>query len=471
MLVLAIDLGTTWCKAAYIDPEGRVVAIGNGYSRFSMGHGISQPELERIWGAICSAVRAATDAARGGPPQAIGISCRGGTTLWLNRLGQSIPVQAYLDGAAMSRVIQATHQADIWGSAGPFAYGYVPALIGRTVWLKQREPSVWRQVARVGTLRDWLTNRLVGSWVTDPATGPGYAAWPPEAVALSELPLEAFPIVMEPEQPIGNLTPEAARDLGLPRHTIVVVGTHDGVAANIGGGAISHGDVCLTLGSHFVLRAVTGARVPGAFGYPILRDRWAWVRGVHGIAAQLDAVIEAVDHRDPPILPSHHANLTALAASVPPGSEGLRLQVLPPGFEAEQRRRIDGARNQGYSPGAVYRAALEGAAAAVRNLVEAATAAGVIPNRYVVTGGAAANRVLLGIIAGLLGVPLEVARPEAGLLGAAVLAAVGAGWFDDILHAIAEMVQSGERLVEAEATIRAYQALITDLALPRKNAP
>jgi sugar (pentulose or hexulose) kinase len=442
---LAIDLGSTWCKAGYFDTEGHLLASGRAFSRFGLGYGANAAEMERVWSALCTAVRAANQTLGGRPrPEAIALSCRGGSGVWLAADLRVLPVPSFeLAAAEVQVTINELYEQPIWGDAGPFAYGYAPAAIGRSVWLRRHEPEIWAQAARSGSLHDWIVLRLTGVWVTDPASGAGGYPWPLGALDLAGLPAGAFPESQPQEQIAGWLINNAARDLDLPSGIPVVVGCHDGVAANIGTGVVHSGDACITLGSNLVVRAVTGERLPDCFGYPILQDRWAWVRGVHGIAAQIDAIVGVLDGGGDPVAPERHATLTAAAEALDTLPDELEMPTLPRGFDEERRQQAREALAAGFSPGQIYRATLESAANSIAELVNLARYDGADCRRYVVTGAAAANDLLLRLLGAVLDAPIEIGDNEAGLRGAAVLAALGVGLFPNIDQAISTMVTAG----------------------------
>jgi len=404
--------------------------------------------MERVWSALCTAVRAANQALGGQPrPEAIALSCRGGSGVWLDANLHVLPVPSYeLAAAEVQATINDLYAQPIWGEKGPFAYGYAPAAIGRSVWLRRHEPEIWAQVARSGSLHDWILLRLTGAWITDPASAAGGYDWPEAALDLAGLPPGALPESMPQEQIAGVLTGEATRDLDLPTGTPVVVGCHDGVAANIGTGVVRRGDACITLGSNLVVRTVTGAPLPDCFGYPILSDRWAWVRGAHGIAAQIDAVVGVLDGGGDPVTPERHATLTETALAIDAMPTGLEMPTLPRGFDEERRQQARDALAAGFSPGQIYRATLESAANSIAELVNVARRDGAECRRYVVTGAAAANDLLLRLLSATLDAPIEIGDNEAGLRGAAVLAALGAELFPDVDRAIATMVPPGRSI-------------------------
>jgi len=389
---------------------------------------------------VRAASSAARDAGHVAAPDALALSCRGVIGLWLDADGEPIGVPPETTKDAPRDAIAAVYADPAWQPADPYLFSYVPSLVGRTCWLRRYHPDRYDRVQRAGALHDWIVYWLTGRWVTDLATGPGQYDWPDAVMALTALPASAFPTIMDFSAVIGTLTAAAAADLDLPLNTRIVTGAHDGSAANLGAGAFNVGDACITLGTHFVLRVVTSTPLAGSFGYLITPDTWAWVRGAHGLSAQLDAVVAVLDGGGHPVSSQRHMALTLLAEDAPVGTPGLRMRALPLGQEARQAEAARAALRAGHDPGMIYRATLEGAALAVRGLLEQARSAGARPTRFIVTGGATANTLLLRILSGILGAPLAIAEGEAGLFGAAMFGAIGAGWYASVADAATRMI-------------------------------
>lgn len=440
--MLAIDLGSSWCKAAYLDRHGSVVAEGRVFTRgIPAGR---EGMLERFWDAVAVAVRHAGQGLPHDPaPAAIGISCRGLFGVCLDREGQGFIPPWDFTSIKTSPDVIAAYSSPIWGARDPYAFGYAIRLIGLVTWLKRTMPDVWSRIHRIGALHDYIVYRLSGRWTTDPTTGPEQDRWPNEVLELCDLPRDAFPVVAAPESVAGGLTAEAAERLGLPAGTPVVVGLHDGAAANIGTRTVHPGDACFTLGTNFVLRAVTGERLTSkCFGYSVTGGQWAWVNNVPRASTQLDVVAAALAGCAADV-GVEHSRLGALAADVPVGAAGFRIHTVPVGHESELCQAVENARCAGYSDGTVYRAMLETIAFGVLDLVERARADGAEPKRYVATGGSARNAQFVRVLSGVLGESVEVGHPEAGMLGAGMAASIGAGWYSTLETAMCAMTSSG----------------------------
>jgi xylulokinase len=460
-LVLAVDLGSSWCKAAYLDNQGRSVATGRSHTRHI--HPARHQMLEAFWESFSSAVQEANRCLPGPVrPAAIGISCRGLFGVAIDDAGEeSWPAWDY-GSTKTSPEVRYAYSAEVWGEKDPYAYGYAIRLAGLLRWLREERPDDWRRIHRVGALHDYIVYRMTGEWVTDPTTGPGQNDWPQEILEVAGLPRCAFPRVLTPQEIAGGLLAEAGRTLGMPEGTPVVVGSHDGAAANLGLQAVQPGDACFTLGTNFVFRAVTGERLRSrCFTYTVAPGAWAWVNNVPTAAHQLDFVAESL-RQDLPEIEDRHLQLGALADQVDPGANGLVIhRVILPQQADELRKQIKDAQDAGYTEGAIYRAMLEAIAFGVRDLVDTAQRDGVRPERFVATGGAAHNRSFLKILAAVLNRPVEVGYPEAGIIGAGIAAAVGAGWFTTMQEATQVMTSCGPIIQPSADAVTYYHSLLT----------
>src|SRR5207344_2623683 len=133
--------------------------------------------------------------------------------------------------------------------------------------------------------------------------------------------------------------------------------------------------------------------------------------------------------------------LTAEAASWPPGAEGL---TFLPYLQGERTPHADpGARGAftglslRHDRGALARAVLEGVAYGLRDSLDLLAELGVRAERGRVSGGGARSELWLRIVASALGLPLE--RPvaeEGAAYGAALLGGIAGGVWSDCAEAV-----------------------------------
>ncbi len=348
-----------------------MVDSGRADSRIgALGIGATDENLEHWWAAVIASVGALRYQDQ---VSALAVSCRGYFgTLLDETMHSAMPFSV----PQIPRDLSA-HASAGWEPGGLWARAYAPIIVANVKWVREHRPEVHARIRRAGALHSYIIWRLTEQWVTDPASGPGgLPDWPEAAMALSGLPRVGFAQPRPAEATVGPLTAQAAAELGLPPATPVACGGHDGSLANLGGGAYRIGDAMITLGTNTVLRVVTGSPVDGWFGYPIPPGIWAWVRGVPGVAP-----------------------------------------------------RVEAARAGGRG---AYSAALDEVAAVVRDLTATAGTAGLSPRRFLVTGGLSSVPAVRRRLRQELGQPPIWVDPEAGMRGAAILAAMAAGWYRDV---------------------------------------
>jgi len=155
--------------------------------------------------------------------------------------------------------------------------------------------------------------------------------------------------------------------------------------------------------------------------------------------------------------------LTAAAATVPPGAEGLLWLPYLQGERTPHRDPYARGVLFGVTPrhgrGHVARAVLEGVTYGLRDSVEIIRAAGVRIDAVYLTGGGARSPLWRQIVADVLGLPLTVAQEREGpAFGAALLAAVGTGHYASLAEASAATLTSVATATPDPARQRAYAA-------------
>ena len=157
--------------------------------------------------------------------------------------------------------------------------------------------------------------------------------------------------------------------------------------------------------------------------------------------------------------PNAYAALTAEAATVPPGSEGL---VILPYFSGErtplndpQARGVIAGLSLAHTRGHLYRAIQEATAYGIAHNVEAMRASGVAPARVVAVGGGAKSDLLLQTVSDVTGLEQELPAQTVGAsYGDAALAGLATGRLS-----LSELRASWVRIVRRFAPDAARRAL------------
>jgi len=458
-VVLGIDVSTTATKAVLVDDRGAVVAIGTSEYSFAQPRPLWTEQGPELWwtGAVDAIGKALRSAGAGlDAVEAIGLTGQMHGLVLLDAAGEVLrPAILWNDqrtGAACDAIRSAVGAARLVEVTGNDALTGFTA--PKLVWVRDNEPEVWRRIAHVLLPKDYLRYRLTGDLALDKAGGSGtilfdLAArdWSPEITAALGIDPAWLPPTHEGPEVTGKVTAAAAAATGLRAGTPVVAGGGDQAANAVGVGAVVPGRVALSLGTSGVVFATTdrplyepAGRVH-AFCHAV-PGRWHMMSVMLSAAGSLrwfrDAVAPGADFGD----------LVAAAGDVPVGADGL---LFLPYLSGERSPHPDPLARGAFvgltlahDRRHLTRAVIEGVAFGLRDgldlMVEAGMAA---PDQIRASGGGTASPLWRQVLADVLDAEIAtVNTTEGAAYGAALLAAVGTGWFASVEAAADALVRS-----------------------------
>lgn len=466
-LLLGIDIGTSGGRALLFEPTGRPVAAA---SRAWAPH-LPRPEwaeldAEAVWKALGFLLQEL--AGRGSLHRVAGVGISAQlTTLLLDATGSPVlPAIPWLDrraAAEAAHLQREVGQGRLAAVAGRRAAPERPAAIVR--WIQRHEPDAWARTAAICTVKDFLVLRLTGSLATDEPHASysllfdvGKKCWDPDLCGLAEVPPSRLPDAVPSAAVVGGVRETVARETGLPAGIPVVAGGPDGTLATLGAGLTTPGMAADVAGTTDVVFACvaqprmdpTGGLVTNAHACP---GQWVLGGPTTTTGGALTWFAEHVAGT------TDYAALDREAAETAAGSDGLL--CLPalvgertPLWDPRARGAFVGL-TLGHRRGHLVRALLEGGACVVRRVLQAIVHLGERVEEVRLVGGAAGSDLWGQIKADVLGLPIRrMPVREASALGAAILAAVGAGLFPDVPAAARAMTGVGE-LIQPRAEHRA----------------
>ncbi len=457
--VVGIDVSTTATKAVLIDPVGRVVGIGTAEYGVQSPHPLwSEQDPASWWEGLQTAMQSllASTGASGEDIEGIGLTgqMHGAVLLdgenrvlrpailW-NDQRTSAECEEIRARVGADRLIRITGNDAITGLTAP-----------KLLWVRRHEPDIWAQVRHVLLPKDYLRLRLTGGYAMDKADGAGtllfdLAArdWSPEVLAGLDLDPAFFPPTHEGPAITGAVTESATAATGLKAGTPVVAGGGDQAANAVGVGVVDEGTVALSLGTSGVVFAATRSPIHDPAGRVhafchAVPDRW------HLMSVMLSAAGSLRWFRDAVAPEIGFGDLAAAAADVRAAEDGLFFLPYLTGERSPHpdplaRGAFVGLTLQ-HDRRHLTRAVLEGVAFGLRDGLDLMIAAGMpAPTEIRASGGGLASPAWRQILADVL--DAELATPsttEGAAFGAAVLAAVGVGWFRDVPSATAALVRT-----------------------------
>jgi glycerol kinase len=452
--VLALDQGTTSCRALAVNAQGRIAATSQQeFTQFYPQPGWVEHDANEIW-SVQKRVLDSTVQKVGGAERiaAIGITNQRETlVVWDRETGKplhpAIVWQCRRSTAICERLKEAGHEAMVREKTGLLLDPYFSAT--KLTWLFENDPELHQRAEAgdvlFGTIDSWLLWKLSGGTsaagarhLTDISNASRTLLfnihtrdWDDELLALFGVPRAMLPDVVASSHRYFDTKWD---DVEIPVSGVA----GDQQAALFGQGCYAPGDAKNTYGTGCFLLMNTGSKPPtpehgllatiaweidGTINYALEGSVFVagaaiqWLRdglGLIGKASETQALAESVsDTGGVYFVPA----FTGLGA---------------PYWQPEARGMITGL-TRGTTRAHLVRAALESIAYQTRDIITAMAQTANLPlPKLRVDGGAASNDFLLQFQADLLGIPVaRSAVQETTALGAAFLAGLAVGFWEN----------------------------------------
>ena len=449
-VVVGVDIGTTATKVVAYRPGGTTVATAERTYPLHTPHaGWAEQDPDEVVAAARDAV-AEVAAAVPGQVGAIGLSSVMHSLVGLDRDGRPLtPLLTYADTRAWPQAqrLREAHDGALYQATGTPIHPMSPLVKLR--WIAEHQPDLAGRVAHWVSVKEHLLRGLCGSDMVDHAIASATGMfdlrtrdWHDGALELAGVRAEQLGRPVSTTTVVDDLPAAAARRLGVPAGTPVVVGASDGVLANLGVGAVRPGIAALSIGTSGAIRVAAAEPATDAhmrtFCYALTDELWV----VGGAISNGGLVLRWL--ADDLFGGAGYDVLTAEAARVPAGSDGVLALPYLTGERAPSWAPLRGGVLFGlraeHRRGHVVRAGLEGVALQLRLVADALRDAGADTGRLRVTGGFVESDLWLQIVADVLDSELEVPRvDEAVAYGAALLAMRGVGLVDDLARAAGDI--------------------------------
>ena len=352
-------------------------------------------------------------------------------------------------------------EKEIYAISGQtYALGALP----RILWVKNKLPALYAQVAKVGMFDDWLAYKLTGVLAVEPSNGSTTGvfdlqkrAWDASIMRKVGLKDDIFPPVAECGSVVGRVNQKGAQDTGLALNTLVVAGGGDTQLGCVGVGVVDANQAAVFGGSfwQYEFNTLSGKTdpdcrvrvnchaVPGMWQYeaiafmPGLAMRW-----------YRDAFCQEEVRRAAQLGTDPYTLMNEEAAKIPAGCYGMMctfsdvMNFIAWKHAAPTFTNFDFNAAK-FNKFTFYRAIMENAAMVTKGHLELVRqTTGNAPDQITFAGGASKGGVWCQIVADVLGLPVKVpVVKEATALGAAILAGYGAGIYKDIAQTARELVQ------------------------------
>lgn len=443
---IGIDLGTSSVKLLMIDEKGNVInSVSKEYPIYFPEEGWSEQNPEDWWNATKEGLKELTEKCDKGHIKGISFGGQMHGLVVLDSSDKVIrPAILWNDGRTGK---QCDYLNNVIGKAKLSEYTANIAFAGFTapklLWLRDNEPENFKRISKIMLPKDYIAYCMTGVHSTDVSDASGMLlfdvknrCWSEQMLDICGICEEMMPKLYESYEITGTLKRSVADELGLAGDIKVIAGAGDNAAAAIGTGTVENGECNISLGTsgtvfiaqdsfsvdannalHSFAHANGKYHLMGCILSAASCNKW-WLEDIIGTKeyAESQQNIKALGDNNVFFLPY------LMGERSPHNDPDVRSMFI--GMSMDTKRED------------MTQAVLEGVAFAIRDCVEIARSDGMEIKRSTICGGGAKSPLWCEIMANVLNMDIAVPEKEEGpAMGAAILAAVGCGEYEDIISA------------------------------------
>ncbi len=456
MYLLGIDIGTSYWKAVLYDISGRVVAGSVLPAKVHRGAKFDYYEPGRLWQSVTLLIRKIVSQVK--DPVSIGgiaVASMAESGVPLDKRGRALfPIIAWYDKCTMAQSEWWLENADrrkVRGITGLHAKHIYS--VNKIMWLRENEPAVYGKMAKWLCIPGFIVHKLTGACSMDYSIASrtmlldiNKRKWSEEMIEHAKLDRNILPPLYPAGTAIGKLTKEAAEATGLDRKTVVVTGGHDHVCGAFAAGAVNEGTMVDSMGTAESMFCAVNAPVRSkniykakfSSGCHVQPGKYYVMGGIYTSGAAVDWVAGLFSSGKKPVKEdkmNFYKKIINESSKLSSKEHDLFLVPYfrgsgPPDVDYNRRAMIFGL-NLSVTKHDLVAAAIRGLCCESRKTMEALeSCVNGKMRKVVVVGSLSGIKTWMRTKANTLGRDIEVMGvPEAGALGAAMLAGMGSGIF------------------------------------------
>ncbi|TFG05881.1 MAG: hypothetical protein EU536_00625 [Promethearchaeota archaeon] len=435
--LLVFDVGTTGARTIAYDLTGHeIIKIYEEFKIERQAPGISEQDPQIWWASVKKTSNQVSKKIDLNEIIGICFSFHRATTTIIDKDGKILhPALTWMDEREVTDIKVFSEE------------GGLRRALPKILWIKNNHPELFSKAAKIISPDSYFYMKLCGECVTDPSNGiysilnTQSLQWDENLAEEYELPIDLWPTLRYPGDIIGELSSAAAEELGLKKGLPIVAGGGDQQCAALGLGVVNIGQAKATTGTGTFVDLVVDKPIPPAGDIPIfslphvVKGKWVLEGAMPGTGTALQwfrdnfSQLQMQQTGD-----KIYDQLSAEAAQIPPGSEGLLFIPL----YIFKKGTIYGL-GFGHTRGYFVRAIMESAALSAQVYLGLVEGMGRVKTEELrVDGGGMNSDLWCQIFADVIGKKILIAENKDGAgLGAAILGFCGLkryATYDDAIH-------------------------------------
>lgn len=349
-----------------------------------------------------------------------------------------------------------------------------PALEGFTLpkilWVKKHEPELFAKASTFVLPKDYVRLKLTGQLHMDYSDAAGTLLlnvatkeWSTEMCDRFELAHDFCPPLVGSHEEVGTLLVDVAEKTGLTPDTRVFAGGADNACGAIGSGILEEGKTLASIGTSGVVLSYE-THEDKDFKGTVHYFNHGVPEAFYTMGVTLSAGFSLSWFKEVFAKEEDFVSLLAEVAEVPVGANGL---LFTPYLVGERTPHVDSTirssfigMDSSHERKDFVRAVLEGITFSLNESVEIFRKHGKKIDTVISIGGGAKNEVWLQMQADIFNARIVKLQSEQGPgMGAAMLAAVGCGWFTSLNECADTFLKVDKEFLPQEQNVRLYNEL------------
>ncbi|MER1999946.1 MAG: xylulokinase, partial [Lysinibacillus sp.] len=340
----------------------------------------------------------------------------------------------------------------------------------KLLWVQQYEPHLFRRAKTLLLPKDYVRFAMTGALHMEYSDAAGTllldlerGEWSEELARKLAIDPAILPPLVQPIDEVGTITEQFAERTGLSTSTRVFAGGADNACGAVGAGIVSTGKTMVSIGTSGVLLSFETNSTEN-FDGQVHYFNHAVPNSYYRMGVTLSAGHSLSWFRDVFMKDQSFEEMLAQVTSIPPGSNGLMYTPYivgerTPYADAHIRGSFIGM-DASHTTAHFTRAVMEGIVFSLRDSLEIIRQSGKDIQEIISIGGGAKNDSWLQMQADIFNATVYKLKSEQGpSLGACIIAAVGAGLFENFDQAVAQCVQLGDKFEPIEQHVKMYEEL------------
>ncbi len=458
--IIAYDLGTGGVKSSLYSETGELLcSTFISYDTYYPGSGLHEQRPNDWWNSIVSSTKELVDKANIDVENVVSLAISGHSlgVVPIGKDGKLLDefVPIWSDARAENQAIEffkTIPEADWYNETGN---GFPAPLysIFKIMWYRDEKPDIYNNTAKFIGTKDYINYLLTNVLCTDRsyASGSGVYSLSKECyvdsfINASGIDADKLPRILQSVDVVGTILPEVAKKIGLSPKTLVCAGGVDNACMALGAACIEDGDAYTSLGSSSWIAVCDSKPVlneksrPYVFAH-CLPGKYVSATCIFSAGNSLrwvrDTICAELKDREKQTGVDAYIAMTDEAVKSPVGANGLIFNPsLAGGTALDDSVNIRGCfagLDLMHCRGDIIRSTLEGIALNLGLALEVLEEQVKISSDMLIVGGGGKSSFWRQIFADVYQkniIETNVGQ-EAGSLGAAVVAAIGAGIFED----------------------------------------